>query len=234
MDGVEIKGVQKTSLIDYPGKVCTVIFLNLCNFRCPFCHNPELVFGEVKETIPPEEIFGFLESKRGWIEGVCITGGEPTLHPGLPELAGQIKKMGFLVKLDTNGTNPQMLKGLIEQKLVDYVSMDIKADPEGYEKATCSKVRLEDIRQSVLILMSSGVDYEFRTTAVPGLFDKRTAENIAKWLSGAKRYYIQQFRNSDRVLDPKFQGIGHYHIPQLEEFKAILEKSVEKVGIRGI
>jgi pyruvate formate lyase activating enzyme len=234
MQDIEIRGVQKTSLLDYPGKVCTVVFLNRCNFRCPFCHNAELVLGEIKEDIPSEEIFDFLDKKRKWLDGVCITGGEPTLHKGLKAFIERIKAKGLLVKLDTNGTNSKMLKELINKKLVDYVSMDIKADQEGYEKAAGAKVSMSQIQESVMILMNSGIEYEFRTTVVPGLFNEKSAENIAKWLSGAKRFYLQQFRNTDKVLDKNYQNIGHYHIPKLEEFKEIIQKTIGKVEIRGI
>ncbi len=233
MGDIEIKGVQKTSLLDFPGKVCAVVFLNKCNFRCPFCHNAELVLGEIKDDIPPEEILGFLDKKRNWIDGVCITGGEPTLQKGLPKFIEQIKRKGFLVKLDTNGANPSMLKELISRKLLDYISMDIKADKEGYEKAAGAKVNMSRLQESVMLVMNSGIGYEFRTTVVPGLFNEQTAENIAKWLAGAKKFCIQQFRNSDKVLDPKFQNIEHYHIPKLEEFKTILERTIKKVEIRG-
>jgi pyruvate formate lyase activating enzyme len=145
-----------------------------------------------------------------------------------------VKKRGFLVKLDTNGANPKMLKEILSRKLADYVSMDIKADMAGYEKAAGVKVNMNSIQQSAMLLMNSGIAHEFRTTVVPGLFNEQIAENIAKWLSGAKRFCIQQFRSVDKVLDPKFQEIGHYHVPKLEEFKTILEKTIEKVEIRGI
>jgi pyruvate formate lyase activating enzyme len=234
MQNIDIKGVQKTSLLDYPGKVCAVVFLSRCNFRCPFCHNPELVFDKIKESIEPEEILSFLMSKKKWLDGVCITGGEPMLHPGVIEFAKKIKGMGMLVKIDTNGTNPKMLKEMIGMKLVDYIAMDIKSDRETYSRAAGINADMKSINESTRIIMDSGIDYEFRTTVVPGLFDSSTAKNIAGWLSGAKRIFLQQFRNTDRVLDPKYQSIEHYHTPQLEEFRKIMEKDIKEVGIRGV
>lgn len=231
---INIKGVQKTSLLDYPGKICSTIFLSRCNFRCPYCHNPELVFDEVKKDIPTEEIFDFLEKKKKWIDGICITGGEPTMHKGLAEFAEKIKEKGFLVKLDTNGTNPQLVEEMISQKLVDYVAMDIKAPLDKYEQVTKTKVNADAIQESINLLMESEIDYEFRITVVPGLFEEEDAEKIGQWLKGAKKFCIQQFRNSDKVLDPKFQNIGHYHIPELEKFKKTFEKYIKNVEIRGI
>jgi pyruvate formate lyase activating enzyme len=231
---INIKGVQKTSLIDYPGKVCSVIFVSRCNFRCPFCHNSELVFDEVEKDIPPHEIFDFLDKKKDWIDGVCITGGEPTLHKGLPDFIREIKKRGFLVKLDTNGTNPSMVAALLKESLLDYVAMDIKA-PLGKYDASCGvKANKKLIQDSIDILMRSGIGYEFRTTVVPGLFEDGDAKSIGEWLKGAKKFCIQQFRNADKVLDPKFQNTGHYHIDKLEAFKTELSKYIKEVEIRGV
>ena len=231
---INIKGIQKTSLLDYPGKICSTIFLNRCNFRCPYCHNPELVFDEVKDEIPPEEFLDFLEEKKKWIDGICVTGGEPTLHKGLVDFARKVKEKGFLIKLDTNGTNPAMIEQLLNEKLVDYVAMDIKADLDKYSEAVNAKVNTDAIQKTVNLLMNSEIGYEFRTTVVPGLFDEETAEKIGNWLKGAKKYCLQQFRNSDKVLDPKYQNVGHYHIDKLEKFKSILKKHINDVEIRGI
>lgn len=231
---INIKGVQRTSLIDYPGKVATVIFLNRCNFRCPYCHNPELVLEEVKEDLDPEEILEFLEKKKNWIDGICITGGEPTLHKGLVDFARRVKQRGFLVKIDTNGTNPSMIEALLDERLVDYISMDIKAPLDKYEKVTKTRVNADAIQQTVNLLMNSGIKYEFRTTVVPGLFDEEDAEKIGEWLKGAKKFCIQQFRNKDKVLDPEFQNVGHYHLDKLEKFKTILQKHINDVEIRGV
>ncbi|MBN2111940.1 anaerobic ribonucleoside-triphosphate reductase activating protein [Candidatus Woesearchaeota archaeon] len=231
---INIKGVQKTSLLDYPGKVCATVFLSRCNFRCPYCHNAELVFDEIKEDIPPEEILDFLEGKKNWIDGICVTGGEPTLHKGLVDFARKVKEKGFLVKIDTNGTNPEMIQQLLDGKLADYIAMDIKAPLDKYEEVVRAKVNADAIQRTINLLMDSGIDYEFRTTVVPGLFEENDAEKIGEWLKGAKKFCIQQFRNSDKVLDPKYQNIAHYHIDKLEKFKTILKKYIKDVEIRGV
>ena len=231
---INIKGVQKTSLIDYPGQVASIIFVSRCNFRCPFCHNPELVFNEIKEDIKPEEVFDFLKKRKRWTGGVCITGGEPMLHKGLPEFMKEINNLGFKVKVDTNGTNPEMIKKIIDEKLVDYIAMDIKAPLDDYKKATKVNVDMKAIQKSIDIIMNSGIKYEFRTTVVPGLFDEKDAEKIGKWLKGAKKMCLQQFRNQDKVLDEKFQGIEPYRPKKLKEFKQILSKYIKKVEVRGI
>ncbi len=231
---ISIKGVQKTSLIDYPKKICSVIFMSRCNFRCPYCHNPELVFNEVKKDIDPKEILEFLEKKKKWIDGVCITGGEPTLHKGLADFIREIKKKGFSVKLDTNGALPSVIEKLLKEKLIDYIAMDIKAPLDKYEKAAGAKVDMKAIQKSISIIMDSDVDYEFRTTVVPELFDEKDAESIGKWLKGAKKFCIQQFRNIDRTLDSKFQDTGTYSTKRLKDFKKILSPYIKKVEVRGV
>jgi len=231
---IKIKGVQRTSLIDYPKKVCSVIFVGGCNFRCPFCHNPELVLDEVKKDIPEDEIIKFLQKKKKWLDGICITGGEPTLHKGLPEFLRAVKAKGFLVKLDTNGANPSMLELLLKEKLIDYIAMDIKASIENYENAAGIKVDKKAVKKSAKIIVDSGIGYEFRTTVVPGLFDEKEAEKIGKWLKGAKKFCIQQFRNTDRTLDPKLQDTSPFRPKELKEFKKTLSNYFKKVEIRGI
>ena len=231
---ISIKGVQKASLIDYPGKIACVIFVGGCNFRCPYCHNPELVLNEVKDDISPDEIIDFLNKKRKWIDGVCITGGEPTLHKGLPDFIREIKKIGFLVKLDTNGTNPGMVESLLNENLLDYIAMDIKASLKNYENAVAVKFDENSIQEAIHLIMNSGIDYEFRTTVVPGLFDENDAEEIGSWLKGAKKFCLQQFRNTDKTLNPEFQNIGHYHLDTLEKFRDIISKNIKNVEIRGV
>ena len=231
---ISIKGVQRTSLIDYPKKVCAVAFVSKCNFRCPYCHNAELVFNEIKEDIPPEEILQFLEKKKKWLDGICITGGEPTLHKGLVDFAREVKKRKFLVKVDTNGTNPEMVKQLIKEKLADYIAMDIKAPLDKYGSVTKTKADKRAIQKTINLLMKSNINYEFRTTVVPGLFDEKDAEEIGKMLKGAKKFCIQQFRNIDRTLDKKFQDLKPYPPKKLKDFKKILSGYIKKVEIRGI
>jgi pyruvate formate lyase activating enzyme len=234
MKGVVIKGFIPTSLIDYPGKICSIAFLPRCNFSCPFCFNPEMVndSAELKE-INPEEIFKYLESQKKWIDGVCLTGGEPTLHEGLPELISEIKKRGFLVKLDTNGSNPEMLKKLLDEKLLDYVAMDIKSSKEKFEKATGSKINLNDIQKSIDMIRDSGVEYEFRTTVVPKFFGKDDALSIARWLEGSKKFFLQQFR-PEKTLDKSFKNEKPYTPEELKEIAEIMKPFFEKLEVRGV
>lgn len=234
MKDVKIKGFIPNSLIDYPGKICSIVFLPRCNFHCPFCFNPEMVNDspELKE-INPEEIFNYLESQKNWIDAVCLTGGEPTLHEGLPELISEISKKGFLVKLDTNGSNPDMLKKLLDEKLVDYVAMDIKAPLEKYEIVTKAKMNTDSIKRSADLIRDSGVEYEFRTTVVPELFDKKDAIAIGKWLKGSKKYFLQQFR-PDKTLNKNFQNGKQYKPEELKKLAEMMKPYFERVEVRGI
>jgi pyruvate formate lyase activating enzyme len=190
-----IKGLQKTSMIDYPGKMCSVVFVADCNFRCPYCQNPDLILRQKEmPDVPHEEIFSYLRSRKKWIDGVCITGGEPCIHGGLPDFARKLGAMGLLVKLDTNGSRPEMLKHLIKKKLLDYIAMDIKSPIEKYGNVAGVRVKKSDIKKSTDMIMKSGIDYEFRTTAVPRLIKEDDVVSIGKWLNGARLYCIQQFR----------------------------------------
>jgi len=230
---LDIRAALRSSLIDYPGKIAMVLFLNRCNFRCPFCHNPELAKGTASEKqIPPKEILSYLESREKWLDGVCITGGEPTLHEGLPEFCGMVKGKGFLVKLDTNGTNPRMLKELIENRLVDYLAMDIKSSPESYGAAAGVKADLAAIGESISLIRGSGIPHEFRTTVVPGLFDAKTAEKIGKWLDGSEKYVLQQFNPNSLLLDDKYMEKQPYSPDELENFREIISKYVKACEIR--
>ena len=199
---MRILGLQKISLIDYPGKVCSVIFLSKCNFRCGYCHNPELVFDIDLPEIKEEEVMKVLDERKGFIDGVCITGGEPTLHKELPDLIRKIRGLGFKVKLDTNGSNPKMLQDLIEKRLVDFIAMDVKNVFERYEETTNSKVSTEVIKESIKTIISSGIEHEFRTTVLPKFHKKEDIVEIAKdYLKGAKKYVLQQFMPSEKMLD---------------------------------
>ena len=209
---MEIGGLQKTTLIDFPGRLAATVFLLNCNFRCPFCYSSELVLPERIKSQPrilEEEFFSFLKGKKGLLEGVVVCGGEPTCSKDLPEFLSKIKKLGFLIKLDTNGSNPKILKRLIDEKLVDYVAMDIKAPREKYEKVIGVKVNIKDIEESVKLLKEGKVDYEFRTTVVPSLHSKEDILEIAKWLSPAKNYYLQNFR-PEKTINPDFERIKPY------------------------
>ncbi len=232
---VDIKGLQKTSLVDYPPYIVSTIFLGRCNFQCPFCHNPDLVkdYSNMND-ISEEDFFNNLTKRKGLIDGVCITGGEPTLYKGLPSFIKKIRDMGFLVKLDTNGTNPEMLKLLIEEKLVNHVAMDIKAPKEKYSLATNSEADIKKIEESVELLKQKKVNYEFRTTIVPGLFSKEDAIKIGLWLEGTEKFFMQQFVSNTKLIDKEFENKKPYSIEELEEFKKILSNYITKVEIRGI
>ena len=201
---MRIGGLQKTSFLDYPHQMACVIFTVGCNFRCPFCHNKELVNEQisklVNEQISEEEIFTFLEQRKNILEGVVVSGGEPTMQNDLVLFIEKIKKMGYLVKIDTNGTNPEVLQELIDKKLIDFVAMDIKNDWENYEKTIGVKTDLEKIKKSVEIIKNSGIDHQFRSTIVRGLHDKRMIEEIKKEFPDV---VLQKFR-AQNCLDPKF------------------------------
>jgi len=228
-------GLQKSSLIDYPGKLSSVIFLSGCNFDCPDCHNPDLVKGcprDAKESIP-DWIFNFLETRRGFLDGVVISGGEPTLQNDLVDLCTKIKNIGYQVKLDTNGSRPGVLEHLIAESLVNYVAMDLKTDVlqhASFIKPDCNPAA---ILTSIQILMESGIDYEFRTTCVRPMVTPRTIENISRLIRGARLYALQHFRNKE-VLHPEyFQDDNcEYSDDELIQLKTVAERWVAKCLIR--
>ena len=232
---IEIGGFQKTTLIDYPGRVACTIFLIGCNFRCPFCYSAELVLPEkIKKQprISEKELFDFLREKQGLLEGIVICGGEPTINKDLPEFIKKIKNLGFLVKLDTNGSNPEMLKKLIDENLVDYVAMDIKAPKEKYEMAAGVKINLADIEKSIKILKAGEVDFEFRMTVVPTLHTKEDIIRIAKWISPAKKFSLQNFR-AEKTLNPGFAKIKPYPDEFLESIKKEISPYFETCEVRN-
>lgn len=209
---MKIGGLQKLTLIDYPGKLAATIFLTTCNFRCPWCYSSELVLPEkIKKQpqISEKEVFEFLKEKKGLIDGVVLCGGEPTMSKGLVELIKKIKKEGFFAKLDTNGSDPKTLEKLIKERLVDYVAMDIKATKEKYKEVTGSKIDVKKIQKSIDILKEGKIDYEFRTTVVPGFHEKEDLLKMARWISGAKKYYLQDFL-PQKTLDKKFENVKPY------------------------
>jgi len=244
-NGIKIKGIEKSSLLDYPGKVCTIVFLPDCNFRCGFCHNPDLINQPDKlPNFPEKELFDLLESRGKWVDAVTISGGEPTLHSGLPAFIKRIKGLthakhasgqseGFLVQLDTNGSNPRMLKQLIDEHLLDYIAMDIKGPLEKYAEIAEVPVDLKKIEQSIDIIRNSGIDYEFRTTIVPKQLNKDDIAKIGQWLKCSKRFALQQFRPAN-TLDPSFQNETPYNPKELESFKKLLETYFDMVEVRGI
>lgn len=230
---MQIHGFQTLTLLDYPGRLACTVFLGHCNFRCPFCQNGNLVLHPEKEPVfPQKQIFDHLRKRKGILEGVCITGGEPTLEPELPEFIRKIKELGYLVKLDTNGYRPEVLKKLVQEKLLDYVAMDIKNAPGRYqETAGVPDMNVLNIQDSVEFLMAGEVDYEFRTTVTRELHRREEMEKIGKWLAGCKRYYLQNYRESEAVIQPVFTG---YSREQLERFRELLLKSIPEVEIRGV
>lgn len=226
-------GLQKTTLIDYPGKIAATVFTSGCSFRCPWCYSSELVLPEkikFQPEISEKDFFKFLKEKQGLLEGVVVCGGEPTLHKDLPKFVKKIKSLGYLVKLDTNGSNPAMLQKLISEKLIDYAAMDIKAplalkskfQNSKYEKAAGVKVDLGAIKKSVEIIKNSGIDCEFRTTVVPGIHSKEDIIQIAREISPAKKYCLQNFR-PEKTINPNFEKIkSHQREFLLEAKKAVL------------
>ena len=230
-----IKGFQKTSLIDYPPYTSSVIFLGGCNFRCGFCHNPDLVLAaDSIKNIEVEAVLGHLKKKKNWIEGVCVTGGEPTIYPDLVKFLSELKKHGFFVKLDTNGTNPDMLKHLIDNKLVDYIAMDIKAPLDKYEEVIRMNIDEKALQKSIDIIKNSGIDYEFRTTVIPGLINKEDIQKIGEWLEGSKRFCIQQFRNTKDLIDKELKKKDPYAQKELEEFSEIARPYFEDIEIKNV
>ncbi len=227
-----IGGFQKFSLIDYPGKICAIVFTQGCNFRCPFCHNPELVDCRLfLSPIPEEEIFSFLEKRKGKIDAVEITGGEPTLQKDLADFAGKIKNMGYLVKLDTNGSNPGVIENMISEKLVDYIAMDIKAPLQKYGEIVRADIDIRKIERSINLIMQSGLDYEFRTTLVKSLLSKEDIIDIGKTIQGAKHYILQKFVPS-KTLDDKFLNENTFSTSELKFLCKKLRSYVAECIIR--
>lgn len=229
---MNIAGLQKMTLLDFPGRIACTVFLPGCNLRCPFCHNASLVLPErEKEIITKEELLDFLSSRRKKLDGVCVTGGEPTLYIDLPDLLKEIKDLGFQVKLDTNGTNPKMLGQIIRDGLCDYVAMDIKNSPTKYA-ATCGGVDvLDKVKQSVALLMKDAVDYEFRTTAMHPYHEVSDFEEIGTWLRGAKRYFIQGFVDSGDLLSQECTALTENEVRAL---KKAVQIYIPNTQIRGM
>lgn len=234
---MKIVGLQKLTLLDYPGQVACTVFLGGCNFRCPFCHNSELL-EDAPAVMEPEELLDFLEKRRGVLDGVCITGGEPTLQARLAWLLRQINDMGYLVKLDTNGYRPDVLRSVVEEGLVDHVAMDVKNSPEAYAATVgLAQLDLEPIEQSIRFLLEGNVEYELRTTVVEPLHDENSIGTMGRWLSelgdGTKvrRLYLQPFMDRDTV---PVAGLRTPSRTSLERFAEILRPFAEKVEIRGI
>ena len=234
---MKITGLQKMTLLDYPGKVACTVFLGGCNFRCPFCHNSQMLDGTAQQFMEQAEFFRFLEKRQGLLDGVCVTGGEPTLQPELPDFLKKIRELGYKIKLDTNGYRPEVLKSVVEQGLVDYVAMDVKNGKDAYA-ATCGleSMDLAKIEESILLLQTSGVDYELRTTLCRPLHDEKTVENMAHWLQSftktkVKQLFLQPFVDRDTV---PFAGFSAPDKEELDRYVSILSAAAEQVHIRGL
>ena len=227
-----IKGLQKTTLLDFPGKVACTVFTAGCNFRCPFCHNASLVISpDLTDTISEDELFAFLKKRRGILDGVCITGGEPLLQRDIEELIKKIRDLSLAVKLDTNGAYPERLRSIIENDLVDYVAMDIKNSKEKYALTAGADVDIGKISESVGLLISSGIAYEFRTTIVKELHSPEDIRSIGEWIAGADKYFLQSFTDSGELIADGYSA----HTPQ--DMAALLEiakQYVPNAALRGI
>ena len=229
---MKIHGLQKMTLLDFPGKVACTVFLGGCDLRCPFCHNAELIDGSAPAVMEEDGLLRFLETRKGLLDGVAFTGGEPLLRGDLAPLMRRIREMGFAVKLDTNGTHPEHLRALTDEGLIDYVAMDIKNSPERYAlTAGLEDMDLAPVRESVKILLEGKTDYEFRTTAVAELHDEDSFRQIGPWIRGARRYFLQQFTDRDTV------PFGGFHAPAPEDMRSwaeIMRPFVPDTKLRGV
>lgn len=227
-------GLQKNSLIDYPGKVACVLFVSGCNFSCPFCHNPELAQGHYPQRISMQDVLDFLEPRIQLLDGVVITGGEPTLTQGLDDLCRQIHALGLAIKLDTNGSRPKILAHFMEHRLVDYVAMDIKTRLDGYTPHLATAPAAQGVSESVALLMTGRLDYEFRTTCVRPFVDTAVIADIARTIQGAQRYVLQPFRATTLLQPDFFKGIdAEFSLQELEQLKAAAVPWVKSCVVRG-
>ena len=227
-----LAGLQKLTLLDFPGRVACTVFTAGCNLRCPFCHNSDLVLPERKPLLlDTEEFFSFLKKRQGVLEGVCVTGGEPLLQKDIAPFLRRIRELGFAVKLDTNGCFPHILRSLVDEGLVDFVAMDIKNSPARYaQTAGIPDLDLSAVEESIRFLLSGAVEYEFRTTVAAQLHDEACFEDIARWIAGAKRYAIQNFRDSGDILTA---GLSACSPEQIDRFVQIVSPHVQQAIARG-
>jgi len=229
---MKLHGLQKMTLLDFPGHVACTVFLGGCDFRCPFCHNFELIDGTAQPIMDEDELFRFLESRKGLIDGVAITGGEPCLHKELPEFIKKIRAIGYPVKLDTNGYHPEMLKSILDEGLVEYVAMDIKNSEEKYD-ITCGVDGLDmsKIKESIHILINSGIDYEFRTTVIKEFHEKEDFIKMCEMIKGAKRYFLQRFTDRDSV---PYGNLTAPSFDEMKEFAAVSRQFIPNTELRGV
>jgi pyruvate formate lyase activating enzyme len=232
---VKLKGWVRTSLIDYPDHIATVLFTGGCNFRCPMCHNADLVLRPAEiPTLPEEEVWDFLARREGMVDGVVITGGEPTLQPDLPPFLRRLKDAHLDLKLDTNGYRPGILKTLLRKDLLDYVALDIKAPPKKYPLLTGrADLDVTRIERSIALLKEGDIPYEFRTTVVPGLLDEDDVAEIAQWIAGADQYTLQQFRPVN-TIDPTLEKLSPYPTEMLQTMAGRASRWVSRVMVRGV
>jgi len=229
---MKIGGLQKTSLLDYPDVISAIIWTVGCNFRCPFCYNKDLVFGN-KTPISEEQVLSFLEKRKGLLEALVVTGGEPLMHKDIPDFLEKVKELGYLIKVDTNGSYPKKLQEIIDKKLVNYLDMDVKAPKKKYDKLTGVKTDIKKVDQSIKIIKNSGIDYEFKTTFVPELLTKEDIVEIGKWLKGSKKYYLQQFKNDTNLISMDLQKFVPYSKKELTDTLEEIKPYFEKCEIRG-
>lgn len=232
-----ISGVQKFTLLDFPEKIACIIFTGGCNYRCGFCHNPEFVLPEElakisKNFISEEAVLNFLKERRGLLQGVVITGGEPTIMPDLEAFIVKVRALGFAVKLDSNGNRPEVLRTLIEKKLVDYIAMDFKTSLDEYQKLVGSGAKAENILESINLLKEGKIEYEFRSTLIREIHTPEILEAMSETLDSAKRLYLQTFRNGI-TLDPSFRGFHPFSSDEMESIADLFRKNVETVLVRG-
>lgn len=232
---MNIRGLSKNSLVDFPGRISAVIFTGGCNMRCPFCHNPELALNSSSlERISEDDITAFLSRRKGLIDGVTITGGEPALQNDLQDFIIKIRDMGFLVKLDTNGLLPAVILRFARSGLIDYAAVDIKSSPEKYALAAGEKADFNKVRETVDILRSSGIEYEIRTTCVPGIVDLDDIRKIGEFIGRVKSYYLQQFVNRNPMLDPALGSVSPYPAEYLRAMQRAGDAFADRCIIRGI
>ena len=232
---MQITGIQKLTLLDYPGTVACTVFTAGCNFRCPFCHNAMLVLPEqiTQDYLTDDEVFDFLRRRRGVLDGVAVTGGEPLLHKDIPEFLERVKELGYKIKLDTNGSNPALLREIVEKKLVDRVAMDIKNSPELHaETIGFEHFDLAPVEESKNLLLSGSMDYEFRTTVVKGIHTRESLIEAAKWIRGAKEYYLQQFKDSGNLV--LGEGLSAYDEKQMRALADAVREYIPAVEVRGV
>ena len=228
---MKISGLQKLTLLDYPGKMACTVFTHGCNFRCGFCHNALLVTEENSDNISEDEFFTFLKKRQGILEGVCISGGEPTLQTDLREFITKVRSLGYAVKLDTNGTNPRLLKSLIEENLLDYVAMDIKHSPDKYDIICYCQVDMDAIRDSVSIIIDSGIDHEFRTTTVREYHTAEDFDAIAQWIQGDSKYFLQHFEDSGNLIG---DNLSAFSKEEMNAFADRIREKLPNVALRGV